>query len=71
MLPIVVHGDAAIAGQGLPYEIVQMARLKGYGTGGTVHIVVNNQMDLLPTILMHAHRPIARCSQSNAISVSV
>ena len=44
VLPIVVHGDAAIAGQGLPYEIVQMARLKGYGTGGTVHIVVNNQI---------------------------
>ena len=44
VLPIVVHGDAAIAGQGLPYEIVQMAKLKGYGTGGTVHIVVNNQI---------------------------
>jgi 2-oxoglutarate dehydrogenase E1 component len=39
-----VHGDAAIAGQGLPYEIVQMAKLKGYGTGGTIHIVVNNQI---------------------------
>lgn len=44
VLPIIVHGDAAIAGQGLPYEIVQMAKLKGYGTGGTVHIVVNNQI---------------------------
>lgn len=44
VLPILVHGDAAIAGQGLPYEIVQMAQLKGYGTGGTVHIVVNNQI---------------------------
>ena len=44
VLPIIVHGDAAIAGQGLPYEIVQMARLEGYGTGGTVHIVVNNQI---------------------------
>jgi 2-oxoglutarate dehydrogenase E1 component len=44
VLPIVVHGDAAIAGQGLPYEIVQMAKLKGYATGGTVHIVVNNQI---------------------------
>ena len=44
VLPIIVHGDAAIAGQGLPYEIVQMARLKGYATGGTVHIVVNNQI---------------------------
>ena len=43
-LPIIVHGDAAIAGQGLPYEIVQMARLDGYNNGGTIHIVVNNQI---------------------------
>ncbi|UOB19046.1 2-oxoglutarate dehydrogenase E1 component [Abyssalbus ytuae] len=44
VLPIVVHGDAAIAGQGIAYEIVQMSRLDGYGTGGTIHIVVNNQI---------------------------
>tara|TARA_B100000780_G_scaffold1615_1_gene1366 strand:+ start:8848 stop:11622 length:2775 start_codon:yes stop_codon:yes gene_type:complete len=44
VLPIIVHGDAAIAGQGLPYEITQMALLKGYGTGGTIHVVVNNQI---------------------------
>ena len=44
VLPIIIHGDAAIAGQGLPYEIVQMAGLKGYRTGGTIHIVVNNQI---------------------------
>ncbi len=44
VLPIVVHGDAAIAGQGLVYEIVQMANLDGYRTGGTIHIVVNNQI---------------------------
>jgi 2-oxoglutarate dehydrogenase E1 component len=44
VVPIIVHGDAAIAGQGLPYEIVQMAKLKGYATGGTIHIVVNNQI---------------------------
>jgi 2-oxoglutarate dehydrogenase E1 component len=44
VLPIVVHGDAAIAGQGLVYEVVQMAQLDGYKTNGTIHIVVNNQI---------------------------
>ena len=44
ILPIVIHGDAAIAGQGIAYEVVQMAKLNGYKTGGTVHIVVNNQI---------------------------
>lgn len=44
ILPILVHGDAAIAGQGLVYELVQMANLEGYQTGGTIHIVVNNQI---------------------------
>ncbi|MGB5237173.1 MAG: 2-oxoglutarate dehydrogenase E1 component [Flavobacteriaceae bacterium] len=44
VLPIVVHGDAAIAGQGLAYELVQMAGLDGYKTNGTIHIVVNNQI---------------------------
>jgi 2-oxoglutarate dehydrogenase E1 component len=43
-LPIVVHGDAAIAGQGIVYEVVQMAGLEGYTTAGTIHIVVNNQI---------------------------
>ncbi|HJN54173.1 MAG TPA: 2-oxoglutarate dehydrogenase E1 component [Flavobacteriaceae bacterium] len=44
VLPIIVHGDAAIAGQGLVYELVQMSRLEGYQTNGTIHIVVNNQI---------------------------
>ncbi|MBP6550129.1 MAG: 2-oxoglutarate dehydrogenase E1 component [Flavobacterium sp.] len=44
VLPIAVHGDAAIAGQGLLYEIIQMAQLDGYKTGGTIHIVINNQV---------------------------
>ena len=44
VLPIIVHGDSAIAGQGIVYEIVQMAQLDGYKTGGTIHIVINNQV---------------------------
>ncbi|WP_411897382.1 2-oxoglutarate dehydrogenase E1 component [Elizabethkingia occulta] len=44
ILPIVIHGDAAIAGQGIVYEVAQMMTLDGYKTGGTIHIVTNNQV---------------------------
>lgn len=44
LAPIVIHGDAAIATQGVVYEVVQMALLKGYKTGGTIHLVINNQV---------------------------
>jgi len=42
--PILIHGDAAVAGQGIVYEVTQMASLKGYQTGGTIHFVINNQV---------------------------
>lgn len=44
LLPILIHGDAAIAGQGVVYEFIQMAQLEGYRTGGTIHVVANNQV---------------------------
>ena len=44
VLPVIIHGDAAIAAQGVVYEVAQMERLKGYSTSGTIHIVVNNQV---------------------------
>ena len=44
IVPILIHGDAAVAGQGIVYEVTQMAKLAGYHTGGTIHFVINNQV---------------------------
>lgn len=44
ILPVLVHGDAALPGQGVGFEVIQMSKLNGYQTGGTIHFIINNQI---------------------------
>jgi 2-oxoglutarate dehydrogenase E1 component len=61
IVPILIHGDAAVAGQGVVYETIQLSKLNGYTTGGTLHLVINNQIGF--TTLPKDTRSTMYCSE--------
>jgi len=60
VLPLLIHGDSAVAGQGVVYEVLQMYKLEGYTTGGTIHVIINNHVGF--TALAEESRSTRYCS---------
>ena len=64
VLPVLVHGDAAFAGQGVVMETLQLSQARGFFTGGTIHIIINNQVGF--TTSDAARRALHRCTAATS-----